>query len=130
MKNGLIDTVFDIDFSGSDRYSMRVLNDYYKAHDSLIQFKVSSIIDSFYGGAFLQYDSISLCIDSLITISGGFNINLNYPLNNDKEYLITFKIYHLRRCSSSIKPEKLFYSDVLNSSWEETKEKYLGEVGR
>ena len=29
-----------------------------------------------------------------------------------------------------IKPEKLFYSDVLNSSWEETKEKYLGEVGR
>ena len=29
-----------------------------------------------------------------------------------------------------IKPEKLFYADVLNASWEETKEKYLGEVGR
>ena len=29
-----------------------------------------------------------------------------------------------------IKPEKLFYADVLNASWEENKEKYLGEVGR
>ena len=29
-----------------------------------------------------------------------------------------------------IKPEKLFYADVLNASWEETKEKYLVQVGR
>ena len=29
-----------------------------------------------------------------------------------------------------IKPEKLFYGDILNTSWEETKKKYLGEVGR
>ena len=29
-----------------------------------------------------------------------------------------------------IKPEKLFYGDILNTSWEETKTKYLGEVGR
>ena len=29
-----------------------------------------------------------------------------------------------------IKPEKLFYKDVINTSWEETKEKYLGEIGR
>jgi hypothetical protein len=29
-----------------------------------------------------------------------------------------------------VKPEKLFYSDVIGMSWEECKEKYLGEVGR
>jgi len=29
-----------------------------------------------------------------------------------------------------IKPEKLFYKDIINTSWEETKEKYLGEIGR
>jgi hypothetical protein len=29
-----------------------------------------------------------------------------------------------------IKPEKLFYDGILNISWEEAKEKYLGEVGR
>ena len=31
---------------------------------------------------------------------------------------------------NKIKPEKLFYADVLNTTWEETKTKYLGEVGR
>ena len=31
---------------------------------------------------------------------------------------------------NKIKPEKLFYGDILNTSWEETKKKYLGEVGR
>ena len=29
-----------------------------------------------------------------------------------------------------IKPEKLFYKVVINTSWEETKEKYLGDIGR
>ena len=29
-----------------------------------------------------------------------------------------------------IKPEKLYYKDIINTSWEETKEKYLGEIGR
>ena len=29
-----------------------------------------------------------------------------------------------------IKPEKLYYKDVINTSWEETKEKYLGDIGR
>ena len=29
-----------------------------------------------------------------------------------------------------IKPEKLFYAGILDISWEEAKEKYLGEVGR
>jgi len=31
---------------------------------------------------------------------------------------------------NKIKPEKLFYADVLNTTWDETKAKYLGEVGR
>ena len=29
-----------------------------------------------------------------------------------------------------IKPEKLFYGDIVGKTWEETKEMYLGEVGR
>jgi len=29
-----------------------------------------------------------------------------------------------------LKPEKLFYGDIVGKTWEETKEKYLGEVGR
>ena len=31
---------------------------------------------------------------------------------------------------NKIKPEKLFYSDTIGMSWQECKEKYLGEVGR
>jgi hypothetical protein len=31
---------------------------------------------------------------------------------------------------NKIKPEKLFYSDVIGMQWQECKEKYLGEVGR
>ena len=29
-----------------------------------------------------------------------------------------------------LKPESLFYSDIIGMSWEETKEKYLGDIGR
>ena len=29
-----------------------------------------------------------------------------------------------------IKPEQLFYWDVIGLSWEETKNKYINEVGR
>ena len=29
-----------------------------------------------------------------------------------------------------LKPEKLFYGDIVGTEWEETKKKYLGEVGR
>jgi hypothetical protein len=31
---------------------------------------------------------------------------------------------------NKLKPEHLFYIDVIGMSWEECKEKYLGEVGR
>jgi hypothetical protein len=29
-----------------------------------------------------------------------------------------------------LKPESLFYSDIIGMSWEETREKYLGDIGR
>jgi hypothetical protein len=29
-----------------------------------------------------------------------------------------------------LKPEMLYYSDILGMTWEQCKEKYLGEVGR
>ena len=29
-----------------------------------------------------------------------------------------------------LKPEKLFYGDIVGKTWEETKEQYLKEVGR
>jgi hypothetical protein len=29
-----------------------------------------------------------------------------------------------------IKPENLFYGDIVGKTWKETKEQYLGEVGR
>jgi hypothetical protein len=31
---------------------------------------------------------------------------------------------------NKIRPEKLFYSGMINISWEEAKEKYLGDIGR
>jgi len=55
---------------------------------------------------------------------------------NDYEYIVNWwkkkaikrytKLFEEKR----IKPEVLFYGDVVDMSWEETKEKYLGEVGR
>jgi len=38
--------------------------------------------------------------------------------------------YEKLHSENKLKPEPLFYSDIMDMSWEETKEKYLGEVGR
>ena len=38
--------------------------------------------------------------------------------------------YEKLHSQNRLKPEQLFYSDIMDMSWEETKEKYLGEVGR
>ena len=38
--------------------------------------------------------------------------------------------YKMLLSEDRIKPEKLFYSDILNTTWEDTKERYLSEVGR
>ena len=54
----------------------------------------------------------------------------------DVEYIKNWwKPKAIKRCTklleqNKIKPEKLFYKDIINTSWEETKEKYLGEIGR
>ena len=55
---------------------------------------------------------------------------------NDYEYVVNWwkkkaikrytKLFEEKR----IKPEVLFYGDVVDMTWEQTKEKYLGEVGR
>ena len=38
--------------------------------------------------------------------------------------------YEKLHSENRLKPEQLFYSDIADMSWEETKQKYLGEVGR
>jgi len=38
--------------------------------------------------------------------------------------------YEKLHSENRLKPEQLFYSDIMDMSWEETKQKYLGEVGR
>ena len=38
--------------------------------------------------------------------------------------------YEKLRKENRLKPEQLFYSDIIGMSWEETKEKYLGDIGR
>ena len=42
----------------------------------------------------------------------------------------TVPVIEVRWKQNRIKPEKLYYKDIINTSWEETKEKYLGEIGR
>ena len=38
--------------------------------------------------------------------------------------------YEKHHKENRLKPESLFYSDIIGMSWEETKEKYLGDIGR
>ena len=55
---------------------------------------------------------------------------------DDSDYIMKWwKPKAIRRYSKlfdegRIKPEKLFYGDIVGKTWEETKEMYLGEVGR
>jgi len=55
---------------------------------------------------------------------------------NDVDYIMNWwkpkaiKRYVKLHDNNKLKPESLFYSDIVGKSWEETKEKYLGEVGR
>ena len=61
---------------------------------------------------------------------------LKKRLDNDVESIVYwwqkkalkryFKLHEQKR----LKPEMLFYADMIGKSWEEAKEKYLGEVGR
>ena len=55
---------------------------------------------------------------------------------NDVDYIMNWwKPKAIRRYvklhdNNNLKPEHLFYGDIVGMSWEETKQKYLGEVGR
>ena len=40
------------------------------------------------------------------------------------------KRYSKLHKENRLKPEILYYSDILGMTWEQCKEKYLGEVGR
>ena len=55
---------------------------------------------------------------------------------NDVDYIMNWwKPKAIRRYTklydnNNLKPETLYYSDVIGKNWEETKQQYLGEVGR
>jgi len=56
--------------------------------------------------------------------------------NDDSDYVMKWwkpkaiKRYTKLFDEGRLKPEKLFYGDIVGKTWEETKEQYLGEVGR
>ena len=55
---------------------------------------------------------------------------------DDSDYIMKWwkpkaiKRYSKLHDENRLKPEKLFYGDIVGKTWEETKEQYLGEVGR
>ena len=63
-------------------------------------------------------------------------LKMKKKYNDDSEYIMKWwkpkaiKRYTKLLKENKIKPEKLFYGDIVGKTWEETKEQYLGEVGR
>ena len=61
---------------------------------------------------------------------------LKKRLDNDVESIVSWwlrkseKRYKKLQSENRLKPEMLFYADMIGKSWEEAKIKYLGEVGR
>ena len=64
------------------------------------------------------------------------DLRMKPKFENDIDYIMNWwKPKAIRRYvklydDNRIKPEVLFYGDIVGKTWEETKEKYLGEVGR
>ena len=64
------------------------------------------------------------------------DLKMKPKYNDDSDYIINWwKPKAIRRYSKlydegRLKPEKLFYGDIVGKSWEQVKEKYLGEIGR
>ena len=64
------------------------------------------------------------------------DLKMKKKYNDDSDYVMNWwKPKAIRRYGklfdeNRLKPEKLFYGDLVGMSWEETKEQYLGEVGR
>ena len=76
--------------------------------------------------AFVQY-SAGWCGNCRI-MKPKFKNDIDYIMNWWKPKAIRryVKLYDDNR----IKPEVLFYGDIVGKTWEETKEQYIGEVGR
>ena len=64
------------------------------------------------------------------------DLKMRKKYSEDSDYVMNWwKPKAIRRYGklfdeNRLKPEKLFYGDLVGMSWEEAKEKYLGEVGR
>jgi len=64
------------------------------------------------------------------------DLKMKKKYSEDSDYIMKWwKPKAIKRYSKlfdegRLKPEKLFYGDIVNTTWEETKKKYLGEVGR
>ena len=64
------------------------------------------------------------------------DLKMKPKYNDDSDYIINWwKPKAIRRYSKlydegRLKPEKLFYGDIVGKSWEEVKEQYLKEIGR
>jgi len=64
------------------------------------------------------------------------DLKMKKKYNDDSDYVMKWwKPKAIRRYSklfdeNRLKPEKLFYGDLVGMTWEETKKQYLGEVGR
>ena len=64
------------------------------------------------------------------------DLKMKQKYSEDSDYIMKWwkpkaiKRYTKLFDEGKIKPEKLFYGDIVGKTWEETKEQYLGEVGR
>ena len=64
------------------------------------------------------------------------DLKMKQKYNDDSDYIMKWwKPKAIRRYTKlfdegRLKPEKLFYGDIVGKTWEVTKEQYLGEVGR
>tara|TARA_R110000744_G_scaffold54207_1_gene115192 strand:- start:2800 stop:3993 length:1194 start_codon:yes stop_codon:yes gene_type:complete len=64
------------------------------------------------------------------------DLKMRKKYSDDSEYVMKWwkpkaiKRYTKLFDEGKLKPEKLFYGDIVGKTWEETKEQYLGEVGR
>ena len=64
------------------------------------------------------------------------DLKMKQKYSDDSDYIINWwkpkaiKRYTKLHSEGRLKPEKLFYGDIVGKTWEETKEMYLSEVGR
>ena len=86
-----------------------------------------------------EYGSIEGLLENVSKLKGKIKedeLILKKRLDNDVESIVTWwqkkslKRYYKLHTENRLKPEMLFYADMIGKTWEEAKTKYLGEVGR